>query len=100
FFFHSKATTDPYTVGTTLSLHAALPICIGWSHVAPDAWHGDRIPPGMMWDRSEEHTSELQSLPTISYAVYRLKKKKTREPYTARASSSCRTTARRCANTS
>src|SRR5213076_3552060 len=27
-------------------------------------------------DRSEEHTSELQSLPTISYAVFCLKKKK------------------------
>src|SRR5213076_3450214 len=27
--------------------------------------------------RSEEHTSELQSLPTISYAVFCLKKKKT-----------------------
>src|SRR5213076_3480802 len=26
--------------------------------------------------RSEEHTSELQSLPTISYAVFCLKKKK------------------------
>src|SRR3546814_4717158 len=28
-------------------------------------------------DRSEEHTSELQSLMRISYAVFRLKKKKT-----------------------
>src|SRR5213076_3652025 len=28
--------------------------------------------------RSEEHTSELQSLPTISYAVFCLKKKKTK----------------------
>src|SRR5881396_4274594 len=28
-------------------------------------------------DRSEEHTSELQSLRTISYAVFCLKKKKT-----------------------
>src|SRR5213076_3531994 len=27
-------------------------------------------------ERSEEHTSELQSLPTISYAVFCLKKKK------------------------
>src|SRR5213076_3537186 len=27
------------------------------------------------WRRSEEHTSELQSLPTISYAVFCLKKK-------------------------
>src|SRR3546814_2702690 len=29
------------------------------------------------WDRSEEHTSELQSLMRISYAVFCLKKKKT-----------------------
>src|SRR3546814_6502003 len=31
-------------------------------------------PPG--WQRSEEHTSELQSLMRISYAVFCLKKKK------------------------
>ena len=30
-----------------------------------------------MWSRSEEHTSELQSRETISYAVFCLKKKKT-----------------------
>src|SRR3546814_2560410 len=29
------------------------------------------------WSRSEEHTSELQSLMRISYAVFCLKKKKT-----------------------
>src|SRR3546814_8772914 len=29
------------------------------------------------WDRSEEHTSELQSLMRISYAVFCLKKKTT-----------------------
>src|SRR3546814_6599880 len=29
-----------------------------------------------MWSRSEEHTSELQSLMRISYAVFCLKKKK------------------------
>src|SRR5213076_3603167 len=32
---------------------------------------------GRTRSRSEEHTSELQSLPTISYAVFCLKKKKT-----------------------
>src|SRR5213076_3556839 len=31
------------------------------------------------WRRSEEHTSELQSLPTISYAVFCLKKKKNKK---------------------
>src|SRR3546814_1157653 len=33
--------------------------------------------PGQRWTRSEEHTSELQSLMRISYAVFCLKKKKT-----------------------
>src|SRR3546814_7280356 len=31
--------------------------------------------------RSEEHTSELQSLMRISYAVFCLKKKKTKQPH-------------------
>src|SRR3546814_5716322 len=35
-------------------------------------------------DRSEEHTSELQSLMRISYAVFCLKKKKTKHTYTTR----------------
>src|SRR3546814_1381107 len=34
--------------------------------------------------RSEEHTSELQSLMRISYAVFCLKKKKKRKPITTR----------------
>src|SRR3546814_5257244 len=33
-------------------------------------------------DRSEEHTSELQSLMRISYAVFCLKKKKTKNQHT------------------
>src|SRR3546814_1065818 len=33
--------------------------------------------PGLLTERSEEHTSELQSLMRISYAVFCLKKKKT-----------------------
>src|SRR3546814_16239021 len=33
-------------------------------------------PWGIQWRRSEEHTSELQSLMRISYAVFCLKKKK------------------------
>src|SRR3546814_5205556 len=36
-------------------------------------WH---IPPNSGNNRSEEHTSELQSLMRISYAVFCLKKKK------------------------
>src|SRR5213076_3629168 len=73
FFFNDTATTEIYTVGN-LSLHDALPIL---EEVSRDA---ARIVPilaeakeaiGKYWDyRSEEHTSELQSLPTISYAVF------------------------------
>src|SRR3546814_10109695 len=46
---------------------------------------GQRVPPGDgpaghgAKRRSEEHTSELQSLMRISYAVFCLKKKKTKE---------------------
>src|SRR3546814_3691222 len=44
-----------------------------WSHAANPAAH--RLPRVRSW-RSEEHTSELQSLMRISYAVFCLKKKK------------------------
>src|SRR3546814_6278643 len=37
---------------------------------------GDRDPEAAIEERSEEHTSELQSLMRISYAVFCLKKKK------------------------
>src|SRR3546814_9842910 len=37
-------------------------------------WHG--VSRGFLSDRSEEHTSELQSLMRISYAVFCLKKHK------------------------
>src|SRR3546814_8117196 len=37
---------------------------------------GDKPCKGLTLDRSEEHTSELQSLMRISYAVFCLKKKK------------------------
>src|SRR3546814_8091147 len=45
-------------------------------------WHADwapyaRLPRAEQWRRSEEHTSELQSLMRISYAVFCLKKKNT-----------------------
>src|SRR3546814_10566882 len=45
---------------------------------APHLWHRPRLSQGR-WPRplrSEEHTSELQSLMRISYAVFCLKKKK------------------------
>src|SRR3546814_1158892 len=43
------------------------------------SWHrrGNRVVRQyIVWNRSEEHTSELQSLMRISYAVFCLKKKK------------------------
>src|SRR3546814_1138021 len=80
FFFNDTATTEIYTYLHTLSLHDALPIyarrwrslararepCARWAKI-----HA-RFPRA----RSEEHTSELQSLMRISYAVFCLKKKK------------------------
>src|SRR3546814_5317837 len=54
--------------------------------VIKDGWHGDTSrmyyagEPSVMARRSEEHTSELQSLMRISYAVFCLKKKKTTPP--------------------
>src|SRR3546814_6021645 len=40
---------------------------------------GKPVAPGEIGERSEEHTSELQSLMRISYAVFCLKKKKHNE---------------------
>src|SRR6188768_4540428 len=76
FFFNDTATTEIYTSIDTLSLHDALPI---WSSPAlldrcqagPDSPSASASS-----DRSEEHTSELQSPIDISYAVFCLKKKK------------------------
>src|SRR3546814_3752627 len=48
------------------------PITIGTSNTAIMDQGGERI----VMKRSEEHTSELQSLMRISYAVFCLKKKK------------------------
>src|SRR3546814_11685361 len=81
-FFNDTATTDIYTYVHTLSLHDALPIS---SRSAPRS-----APPTLsshynlpvahlvahhpLWPtRSEEHTSELQSLMRTSYAVFCLK---------------------------
>src|SRR3546814_8913631 len=51
-----------------------------YDHDAPEGFSGDNYRPAEMEPatfRSEEHTSELQSLMRISYAVFCLKKKKT-----------------------
>src|SRR5213076_3635044 len=73
FFFNDTATTEIYTVGNTLSLHDALPIP---APTRPRSSPRPTLATAITRPRSEEHTSELQSLPTISYAVFCLKKKK------------------------
>src|SRR3546814_9771528 len=86
FFVNDTATTEIYTDGHTLSLHDALPILGAFSlelvgldaealdRAGIEATHHDREDePGA--GRSEEHTSELQSLMRISYAVFCLKNK-------------------------
>src|SRR3546814_2177899 len=91
FFFNHPATTEIYTYLHTLSLHDALPIFdyhnvsgrrsgvskIDEHHRHP-SHHGGSCYLYGAW-RSEEHTSELQSLMRISYAVFCLKKKKSEE---------------------
>src|SRR2546425_8108634 len=74
FFFNDTATTEIYT----LSLHDALPICLRCPSARPSSMRSHH--PAMLHSdsRSEEHTSELQSL---AYLVCRLlleKKKKNR----------------------
>src|SRR3546814_2146421 len=105
FFFNDTATTWIYTYGHTRSLHAALPIfayvgswvaaglgrCFqlmetddltllqSWAAEWSDLTAFEIVPvtEGKVTAaaRSEEHTSELQSLMRISYAVFCLKKK-------------------------
>src|SRR3546814_2030123 len=110
-------TTELYTYGHTLSLHAGFPIgpdhgelpvhptlgvgplprvrraepaeAVAGGEIAHDAVRFPQHEPvlvhgrneavrvhGEVFGRSEEHTSELQSLMRISYAVFCLKKKK------------------------
>src|SRR5213082_955852 len=73
FFFNDTAPTEIYTVSDTLSLHDALPISDSCGSRARQCQDPAAVGPG---SRSEEHTSELQSPDTISYAVFCLKKKK------------------------
>src|SRR3546814_9498612 len=97
-FFHDTSTTEIYTYLHTLSLHDALPIlqrcrrgglppieamgvrqqCLIASgpHCREDTLHRIQYLGLLGFGlRSEEHTSELQSLMRISYAVFCLKKK-------------------------
>src|ERR1044071_10495732 len=71
FFFNDTATTEIYT----LSLHDALPIYLVADQRTEHRLRHLRV--GAAGERSEEHTSELQSRVDISYAVFCLKKTKT-----------------------
>src|SRR3546814_5548014 len=59
----------------TFALKAATAACQP-SGSLPAIWYS-KVAPCLLAFRSEEHTSELQSLMRISYAVFCLKKKKT-----------------------
>src|SRR6187399_2634292 len=78
FFFNDTATTEIYTTANTLSLHDALPIRQHAGQQGTDRRHPHEHHRVGRHDpaRSEEHTSELQSLAVISYAVFCLKTKK------------------------
>src|SRR5256885_9853326 len=96
FFFNDTATTEIYT----LSLHDALPIYVSY---APNrTWPGPAYVPRNIvtprgWDRSEEHTSELQSPCNLVCRLLLEKKKKkmaltgvtNRQTYCARARCVC-----------
>src|SRR6058998_4347194 len=75
FFFNDTPTTEIYTVMNTLSLHDALPIWRAPGQSLSSSCSRSNPQPLPAPARSEEHTSELQSLITISYAVFCLKNK-------------------------
>src|SRR3546814_5561173 len=80
----SKAASRQNDIGAATSTGALLaPLLLGWydrhARVLPWRARPGAAPP----DRSEEHTSELQSLMRISYAVFCLKKKNRSEKATS-----------------
>src|SRR3546814_8177283 len=65
--FESAASTNSATPASRPALRRAKDrLC------TPYKWVGARLPAGL-WSRSEEHTSEIQSLMRSSYAVFCLK---------------------------
>src|SRR5213595_4259661 len=77
FFCNDPATTEIYTTEDTLSLHDALPISRAATRTISGSIRTIRST-SCTPARSEEHTSELQSPSVISYAVFCLKKTKTK----------------------
>src|SRR5881398_4204296 len=76
FLFNDTATTEIYTLSGTLSLHDALPISGGAPLARARVGASGCCGAAPRLQRSEEHTSELQSPLNISYAVFSLKKNK------------------------
>src|SRR3546814_8307603 len=80
---HFAKSRMPWRVGagyrSRLALSCARPRRSVRSHSSPAPAIGRASP--TISKRSEEHTSELQSLMRISYAVFCLKKKKKRHEY-------------------
>src|SRR3546814_4667339 len=73
-------------IATTVIAGAALAILL-WPHTPPSSAQGEAPPtprPVVRATRSEEHTSELQSLMRISYAVFCLKKKTPQSHYNSK----------------
>src|SRR3546814_8140298 len=73
-----------FAVGDVTDRIQLTPVAIREGHALADRFFNNRpadidytaVPSAVFSDRSEEHTSELQSLMRISYAVFCLKKKK------------------------
>src|SRR3546814_7955343 len=64
------------TLSAILRRISASFIIVSWSSATTSAETGPEVIEQISATRSEEHTSELQSLMRISYAVFCLKKKK------------------------
>src|SRR3546814_1813378 len=73
----APAAPESLTSGESFAAAAGVWPVEGWWQAWGDAQLGALIDEGLAGspDRSEEHTSELQSLMRISYAVFCLKKK-------------------------
>src|SRR3546814_6978838 len=71
--FRARSEVEVGPVNGLCSIEIPL-VGLGFGNLAPAA-HLRQIPDRIRIKRSEEHTSELQSLMRISYAVFCLKKK-------------------------
>src|SRR3546814_5704723 len=71
-----EITTPPIVIGSSLATGVIAPVRPIWMSM-PMRRVVPRSAGNLCAIRSEEHTSELQSLMRISYAVFCLKKKKT-----------------------